>query len=389
MNKEVTLLKKEDIEEYFNLKKYCFQGYPDILNKWSLNKYFNAKDMYGIFIDKKIACACTIRPLEVGYCGKKVLAGGLGGLVTAPEYRNKKLAPTIINELLYEMKNRRYTFSILDPFSKKYYQKFGFENAFFIKNYSYNINALREFSSEEGEFKKVTLEDTKEMLEAYKGTAKKYQLSAYMTEEMMKNKIENRLLRGYFIYRVIINNESRGYISLDIKDDRILVIDMFYRDLETLKSILGFLSRHSSQVSNIEFVLAEDENLEDIISMEFEELKLLQKKMLRVIDVKKALENREIDSKYNLSYIIKINDNIINENNDTFEVVINNGSISVKNTEKESQLEINIGPFSQMVVGSRSLDQLIKTDKIIINKDFSNELYEIFVKKSVLETEGY
>ena len=104
--------------------------------------------------------------------------------------------------------------------------------------------------------------------------------------------------------------------------------------------------------------------------------------LLRIIDVKKMLENLDYPIN-NFSISIRVQDKDCPWNNGDFQLDLKNGVISVNFEENKGgsvDLEINIGHLAQLLVGFRSVKDLLEFDLVTIKKEKYELLQKIFPK---------
>ena len=73
-------------------------------------------------------CSCLqLIPFDVSFDGGSVPMGGIGGVASLPEEREKSSIRSIFEYSIKEMYEKGYVFSYLYPFSPSFYRKFGYE----------------------------------------------------------------------------------------------------------------------------------------------------------------------------------------------------------------------------------------------------------------------
>ena len=99
------------------------------------------------FDDTGKMCSCfDLIPHQVIFDGNPVKMGGIGGVASLPEEREKKFIRNIFEYAMKEMYEDGYVFSYLYPFSHVYYRKFGYELNMTTVNYSIPITSFRQFT---------------------------------------------------------------------------------------------------------------------------------------------------------------------------------------------------------------------------------------------------
>lgn len=92
--------------------------------------FFNEKDrVYCGYIDGKIASFCLIEDMGVHNINGQILKiGGPGCVGTVPEYRNRGIGLTMVNQVTQILKNEGYDYSYIHYTGvPKWYSKIGYE----------------------------------------------------------------------------------------------------------------------------------------------------------------------------------------------------------------------------------------------------------------------
>ncbi len=116
------------------------------------------------------------------------------------------------------------------------------------------------------------------------------------------------------------------------------VRELFYKNIDALKSMLKFIYNHNTQckivtistptIDKIRFIL---DNSKD------SDIKIKPFMMGRVINVKKFIEDIDIEKDINSSFNLLIEDKFIDENNGLFKISIQNKKVSVEQLDKKVQ----------------------------------------------------
>ena len=115
--------------------------------------------------------------------GKKVKTGGIGGVATLPEYRNRGVIRAIFRELLQSAYKDGEVISTLYPFKHEFYRKQGYEVLTAWTEYSMRPGLLCKyrFDGEEKRFAWVSRKYRNDLVKNDKATFRKILLSAKQT----------------------------------------------------------------------------------------------------------------------------------------------------------------------------------------------------------------
>ena len=146
------------------------------------------------------------------------------------------------------------------------------------------------------------------------------------------------------------------------------VRELFYKDLDSLKSILKFIYNHNTQCEKVTISAPINDKIRFILeNPKTIDVKVKPFMMGRVINVLEYLEGLEVKSDEEISSNIYIEDNFIKENNGTFNISIKNNQVRVKKVEENADLQLSINTFSQLAFSYINIKEaMILND---INKD--------------------
>ena len=299
--------------------------------------------------------------------------------------------------------------SALFPFNHKFYRKFGYEVVPFRNEYKMHPNVLKDYHSlvteEKCEVRRwLEGEDVRDFLDVYSRFASAFNLSALRTEEMMKEhlKFEKEYIDRKFSY--IFSRDGVPVAYLIFKDEFnpqaavLKVEECAWTCRAGFNSILNFLARFSADYGSIVLPLPKGIDLLKIIhapnAYEIEK-HTCQHFMVRVMNVLKLFE--VIQKPADCDFTIKVEDDLIKENNitlrvmaDKVEILSGEGAkvdIGLTNVSK-SDIELDIRALSQLAIGCTSLDEASLRSDVTINGN-EEMLRKVFIEKPILITESF
>jgi len=339
--------------------------------------------------DNNMMAFISAQPYNVNFDDNIVKMTGIGGVSTLPQYRRNGAIRQCFEKSIKDMYKNDFTLSYLYPFSTAYYNKFGYELCNEVVHYYINLKSIKRYPEADGQVFLVengsNLEDFKKVYEDF---ADGYNLMC-KRDDIDYNfvKESNPAKDKHYIY--IYKDKSgvaKGAMSFEKEKDgdkfNMRCRNFFFSDLEGLKGLLNHTLAFSSYYEHIIFRLPLDINITSIIP----EWALYSYKresyfngMVRVINATKTLEL----AKYKGSGSLKINieDNLIQENNKTFEVVFeNNKAISVLETTSAADISLTINDFSRLIIGTHDANELKYIERIKLNCDL-DKIDKVFYKK--------
>jgi len=362
---EIKKLTNKDFDQLYKLRRICFTVLTKKQEDFAKVHYYDEKNWYGVFIKNQLVAAIWIKPLIVNFNGHMVKSGGIGSVLTHPDFRYKGYSKKLINYCINEMKKRKYIISSLSPFLQSFYKKFGYTHTTDIKQITYSFNKLKHFQKNV-QLEDITLKDIDKIINIKNLYISKYQLFAYRDEKYTKENIQMYEMKDYKVKTY----KSEGYIVYKEDDDSIKIVDLIYNNINTLENLLSYICNTYNNKEKLIIISPNDNIIIDYINTEYIECKILQNKMTTILNVKKALEL----TKFNSNFVIKVeNEKFYIENN------------KVTKTNNKEDIEFNIKDFTAYILGYNTIEQLVILNKVKIVDNINIELD----KKEIYENEVY
>lgn len=163
------------------------------------------------------------------------------------------------------------------------------------------------------------------------------------------------------------------------------VREIFYKDIDSLKSMLKFIYNHNTQCSKITISTPINDKIRLVLeNPKTSKINIKPFMMGRLINVKKYLETLEIKSNLELETNISVIDNYLDENNKVFNLKLKNNNLTVNETNKKHDIELNINTLTQLAFSYIDIDDALiinNINKTDINKIAIDLLRTIFNKK--------
>ncbi|MCR4946594.1 MAG: GNAT family N-acetyltransferase [Lachnospiraceae bacterium] len=318
--------------------------------------------------------------------GDLIKNGGIGAVSTLPEYRASGAIAAIFRELLPHAYKNGEIISTLYPFNHAFYRKAGYETICWQNEYEFAPEILKNyrFNGEAVLWKEG--DPVSEYTDVYDRFAKNYNLAIRRSDEcMMKMHMKGDCYRDRkFCYLLKEDGEAVGYLIFkDSKTEEgahLVVKDLAFIGRRGFLAVLGFLARFQADYVKIELFLPRDLELLSVIkSPNAYAIRKngKQEYMARIINAKELLSRMKKPD--GASFVIRITDDIIKENNGTFLVEGKN----VSPTQEEPDLIVSERALAQLVTGSVSLRESSYREDVEIC-DKSAVLAEIFTPKPIL-----
>lgn len=373
------LASPNDTANIRKLWEYCFDD-PDEFNDWFFQNRYQSQNTLVASDNGHIASALQLLPYTIQLRGSQVKTSYIVGVSTWPEDRGKGYVTHLLRYALEEMKRRKQPVSILLPFKYEFYRKYGWETCYSHAIYSGTVESFNSYCGEieiTGQFRPVNkIDDIRLLNKCYLQFAKG--LNGYVhrdNQDWTRLMNDIRLDQGYI--RVYVEEEYvLGYIIYYIQDRQFFIREMVYTDEKSKLAMLKFALAHSDTIDQIQWKAP---NIQD-------ENPILQKVgitrienpfvMGRIVDVAKIFECliEEADG-IEVDITIKVIDQFLEWNNQTYNIKSIGGETIVSSTNKKPDVEIDIRILAQLLWGYISPQQAIHHNMLRVYNP--NKIFQI------------
>ena len=293
--------------------------------------------------------------------GHVVECGGIGGVSALPEYRESGAIRAIFASLLPEARRNGEVLSTLFPFRHSFYRKFGYETTCYGTNYEIPTNALPRIRHD-GWIKMWRPGDsTAEYTALYAPFACRYNTAIFRDD-------------GYLL------GDSEGpsaYVAFQDSAPKLSVKDYAWNGRRGFTALLNFLSRFSADYSTVVLPVPSDIDLMSFMDNPYSITASPHRNfMARVINAEKALSL--LKKPEGVSFTVKINDEMIPENNATWLV---RGDEATQ-TDAQPDITLSERAFSILAIGAIGLQEAALRNDVEINGN-EETLRRVFVRKPI------
>lgn len=386
---EIRYAKEEEIESIKEIWSYCFNDSESFMKYYFSDKYKSENTVVALD-GGKIISSLQLNQYKLLLNNKVYNTSYVVGVSTLPEGRGTGYMSKVIKFTLNELYKRGQLVSILMPIDYRLYRRFGYEHCYDQIEYTINTDDLKNFKSS-GKMIKSNLSQIDELIQIDRAFLNEVNGNVLKDEHYYENLFKEIQSEDGLLY-IHEGNEKDGYIVYFLQGDKMFVRELFYKNIDALKSMLRFIYNHNTQckiatistpvIDKMRFIL---DNPKD------SEIKIKPFMMGRVINVKKFIEDMDIDKDINSSVNLLIEDKFIDENNGLFKISIHNRNVSVerldeKGTEKIQEgfdIKLDINTLTQLAFSYIDVKEALFLNDI---KGVSEETIEvlncIFSKKN-------
>lgn len=338
---EIRYAKEEEIESIKEIWSYCFNDSESFMKYYFSDKYKSENTVVALD-EGKIISSLQLNQYKLLLNNKVYNTSYVVGVSTLPEGRGTGYMSKVIKFTLNELYKRGQLVSILMPIDYRLYRRFGYEHCYDQIEYTINTDDLKNFKSS-GKMIKSDLSQIDELIQIDRAFLNEVNGNVLKDEHYYENLFKEIQSEDGLLY-IHEGNEKDGYIVYFLQGDKMFVRELFYKNIDALKSMLRFIYNHNTQckiatistpvIDKIRFIL---DNPKD------SEIKIKPFMMGRVIDVKKFIEDMDIDKDINSSVNLLIEDKFIDENNGLFKISIHNRNVSVERLDEKGTEKIQEG----------------------------------------------
>ncbi|WP_026734930.1 GNAT family N-acetyltransferase [Fischerella sp. PCC 9605] len=357
------LANAEDIKRLGEILNQCFVGTPG-----DEEIYINSigVENFRILHQKgQIAGGLAIIPMSQWWGSQPVPMGGIAAVGIAPEYRGTGAAIAMMQHTLKELHAKGVPISVLFPATQRLYRKAGYEQAGNFCTWEIPCDTIQ---TREQLLPVVRVPFTFEVF------SKLYQQQARINNGHLDRHqaIWERITQpdekeAIYIYQIGSKNQPEGYIIFSqhrIEDSSVLRIkDWVILTTAAAQSFWSFIASHRSQIDKVRWRSSTIDSLTLLLPEQTAKIKSTMRWMLRVIDVVKGLEKRGYPPEIQAELHLKIQDNLLAENNGRFILSVANGRGEVKSGGK-GELHLDIKGLAPLYTGLFTPQQLQLAGKL-------------------------
>lgn len=238
----------EDIEQNIDIQLKVFgpgSGVDLLVKKLVYNHpRMTLKNHFVIKHHGKMVATLNLIPSEWSIGGILLKVAEMGNVATLPEYRNRGLIRTLVNEYHKEVVNQGYDLSVIEGIPY-FYRQFGYEYAIPLDEEI--VIQLERLPSQEPipEIRPFTDKEIPKAMKLLAETQSKFYVHSVRDEQIWKMQQETGLTDGHVFegYAVEENGEMTAYFRLSRKPDQkqLVLREASDTDRRTTETVLSFI----------------------------------------------------------------------------------------------------------------------------------------------------
>lgn len=353
------------------------------LEKSKTDKEDPKEDLYGAFLTENgpLAGSIVINNKTSRFDGRTVKMGGVGGVATLPANRRGGAIRACMELALREMYDKGYALSHLYPFSTSYYRQFGFAPAGQSLRWKVKLPDLKRLPDAGGTVRQLFPgDDLSPLLEIYNKMYGNINFSCLREAFDKDLEGDKPLLNKRWIY---LWSDDRGtpggFIVCSRMGDSLICYPNFgapnafiFTGTTALIGLLNFV--YTSFIANFEDIQFSVPAHMDLTAL-LPELSSIEyapvlNGMARAVNAEMLLKLCRCKGEGSL--VIKVTDNILPENNHTFELTFGHDFDNrVERTSKSPDITLDVGNLAVLLGGARDTASLELSPDILLENPWA------------------
>lgn len=374
--------REEEIDSIKEIWNYCFNDEDTFVDYYFNHKYKNHNTIVACE-DNDIVSSLQLNQYKINLDNKVYDTSYVVGVSTFPQVRGRGYMRNIMDFSLNELYKKGQLISILMPIDYRLYRKYGYEHCYDQLEYNINIDDLKNFNLN-GRLYKATEKNIDDLININNIFLEDVNGNTVRDKEYYINLFREVKSEGGHVY-VYKDGSYKGYIIYFLNGENMFVRELFYKDLDSLKSILKFIYNHNTQCKNVTISAPVNDKIKFVLeNPKTTDIKIKPFMMGRVINVEEYLNGLQVEESIDISANIFIEDKFIKENNGVFNIEIKNKKVKAKKIRGNYSLSLSINSFTQLAFSYVDIKDIIvlnNIDRNDKNKEVIQLLKVLFKKK--------
>ena len=374
--------REDEIDSIKEIWNYCFNDEDTFVDYYFNHKYKNHNTIVACE-DNDIVSSLQLNQYKINLDNKVYDTSYIVGVSTFPQVRGRGYMRNIMDFSLNELYKKGQLISILMPIDYRLYRKYGYEHCYDQLEYNINIDDLKNFNLN-GRLYKASEKNIDDLININNIFLEDVNGNTVRDKDYYINLFREVKSEGGHVY-VYKDRSYKGYIIYFLNGENMFVRELFYKDLDSLKSILKFIYNHNTQCKSVTISAPVNDKIKFVLeNPKTTDIKIKPFMMGRVINVEEYLNGLQVEESIDISANIFIEDKFIKENNGVFNIEIKNKKVKAKKIRGNYSLSLSINSFTQLAFSYIDIKDIIvlnNIDRNDKNKDAIQLLKVLFDKK--------
>lgn len=325
--------------------------------------------------------------------GNSIPFSAVWGVATLPQHRRKGLIRKLCIESFKSMREKGIYLSILAPFYKTYYERFGYALAEHRVKHEFPRTLLRLIKGDE----RITNREMSDISEAKSALEMERSMSRYGSRNFHTMSTLERMIKGGHYHIFERDNKPVGTVKFHfskVKEDHLDlgVYATTYTSLDVFPSIVELVGYYATNATTIRWYcdpqIPVRYYMDDLQKWETVDWGGM---MMRVIDIEGYCTSIKIPQTASESVILRLNDELAEWNQGTYKLTPSSGSIEVERLDDSVEPEIIMNPLqlSETIGGLTPATTLHGLGKLDCKTEVAEKLEAIFPSDSFVSYQRF
>lgn len=372
--------KEDELKDIKNIWNYCFNDGESFVEYYFKDKYKRHNTIV-VEDEGEVVSSLQLNQYKINLNNKIYNTSYVVGVSTLPQVRGRGYMKNIMKFMLKELYRKNQLVSILMPIDYRLYRKYGYEHCYDQIKYNINIEDLSSYKIN-GKLYKANRYNINELVDISKDFLKDVNGNVERDDKFYQSLLEEIKSENGHIY-IHENDGSEGYIIYFLDGETMFVREIYYKNMDSLKSMLKFIYNHNTQCKKVKISAPINDKIKFVLDNPRTcDIKIKPFMMGRIINLKAYLESLTIKSNIEGSLNILVKDNYIENNNGVFKIQIKNNRLFVEKVNEKHTVSFNINTLTQLAFSYIDIDEAILLNDLKISKRDISLLNYIFKKRN-------
>ena len=316
------------------------------------------EDVWGAFDDGGNLCSgLAVWPFTMMFHRKPVLMGGVGGVASLPEARNRGHVRALFKNVLEDMREQRQAFSVVrSPFSHAYYRKFGYEHVYTRSVADIPMEALSGYPFPDNIKPYAADSPFREIMDVYAAFVQNKNLAIVRSESDWRRLLDrDPYARREFTYlHRGANGRADAYIMYKPEKgdgSRLIAEELAWSEPAGLWAMLGFVHGLRTEFSGLRWTVPDSPDVFALFPEAWDvSVRREPAGMLRIVDLPRALAALDAPAT-NGRAVLDVRDGFCPWNTGKYAVEWEDGVLSVHPSAERADVVTDIAALAQFVAG--------------------------------------
>lgn len=364
-----TLSNAEEAQRLGQILSQCFNGSP---NDWPYYLNIIGQENFRVIHHSgEILGGLAILQMSQWFGSQAVPMAGIASVGVPPEYRGTGVAAELLTGMLKELQAKEVPLSALYAATQGPYRKVGYEQAGTSCHWELPLKTIN-LGFDKASMRQIRALPMQAVVPIrqeifhplYQQWAIQHNGNLNRNPVMWKLLVEPNIEEAIYAYLIGSQTQPEGYVIFSQgREQQLLIRDWVVLTPAAGRRLWVFLSDHRSIFQTVRWRSCALDPLLLLLSEQTDQIRRLERWLLRIVDVPKALERRGYPAQIDAELHLEIQDNVLLENNGKFVLNVSGGRGEVTPGGR-GNLQLDIRGLAPLYTGLFTPEQLQQVGQI-------------------------